>query len=57
MSVNVFRKYPDNKITFSDRSVLCGELEVIGSKVIFCVNRTRKFRMSDMLFRPIVDYI
>ena len=29
MSVNVFKKHPGNKITFSDRSILCGELKVV----------------------------
>ena len=36
MSVNVFEKHLGNKITFSNRAILCGELKVIGSKVIFC---------------------
>ena len=40
MSINVFKKHPDNKITFSNRAILCGELKVMGSrpKVIFCVH-------------------
>ena len=40
MSINVFKKYPGNKITLSDRAILCGELKVMGSrpKVIFCVH-------------------
>jgi len=32
MSINVFKKHPGNKITFSNRSVLCGELKVVGSR-------------------------
>ena len=46
-----------NRITFSNRAILCGELKVVGSrpKVIFCVHGTRKCRMYDMLF--IVHYI
>ena len=53
MSINVFKKHPDNKIAFRDRSVLCCELKVVGSRpwVIFCV--TRKCRIKDVLF--IVD--
>ena len=37
MSINVFKKHPGNKITFSNRAILCGELKVMGSrpKVIF----------------------
>ena len=30
MSINVFKKHSGNKITFSDRSALCGELKVVG---------------------------
>jgi len=30
MSINVFKKHLGNKITFSDGSVLCGELKVVG---------------------------
>jgi len=30
MSINVFKKHSTNKITFSDRSALCGELKVMG---------------------------
>jgi len=30
MSINVFKKHLDNKITFSDGSVLCGDLKVVG---------------------------
>ena len=30
MSINVFKKHPGNKITFSNRAVLCGELKVMG---------------------------
>ena len=59
MSINVFRKHPGNKIRFSNRAILRGELEVMVSrpKVIFCVHGsgTRKCRMYDMLF--IVHYI
>jgi len=57
MSINAFKKHSGNKITLSDRSLLCGELKVMGSrpKVIFCVHGTRKCRMQDMLF--IVHYI
>ena len=32
MSINVFKKHPGNKITFSDRSVLCSEVKVTGSR-------------------------
>jgi len=47
MSINVFKKHHGNKITFSDRPVLCGEFKVVGSrpKVIFCVHGTRKCGM------------
>ena len=40
MSINVFKKHPSNKIRFSNRAILCGELEVMVSrpKVIFCVH-------------------
>ena len=57
MSINAFKKHSGNKITVSDRSLLCGELKVMGSrpKVIFCVHGTRKCGMQDMLF--IVHYI
>jgi len=57
MSINAFKKHSGNKITLSDRSLLCGELKVMGSrpKVIFCVHGTRKCGMQDMLF--IVHYI
>jgi len=30
MSINVFKKHSGNKITFSDRSIFCGELKVVG---------------------------
>jgi len=32
MSINVFKQHPGNKITFSDRSIICGELKVVGSR-------------------------
>jgi len=37
MSINVFKKHHSNKITFTDRSVLYGNVKVMGSrpKVIF----------------------
>jgi len=52
MSIYIFRKHPGNHITFSDRSVLYGELKVMGSrpKVIFCVHGTRKCTIQDTLF-------
>jgi len=52
MSINVFKNHTGNKITFSNRAVLCGELKVMGSrpKVIFCVYGTKKCRMYDMSF-------
>ena len=52
MSINVFKKHPGNRITFSDRSFLCSEPKIIGyrPKVIFCVHGTRKCRMYCMLF-------
>ena len=42
--MNVFKKHPGNKITFSYRFVLYSELKVMVSrpKVIFCVHGTRK---------------
>ena len=47
MSINVFKKHPGNKITFSNRGILSGELKIMGSrpKVIFCVHGSRKCRM------------
>ena len=53
----ISNKHPGNKITFSDRSIFCGEHKVVGyrPKVIFCAHGTRKCRMYDMLF--IVHYI
>ena len=47
MSINVFKKHPSNKITFSNRAILSSELKIMGSrpKVIFCVHGTRKCRM------------
>jgi len=36
MSINAFKKYPGNKITFSDRYILYGKLKVMGSiKLIY----------------------
>jgi len=32
MSINVFKKHPGNKITFSNRAILCGELKIMGSR-------------------------
>jgi len=51
MSINVFKKLPGNKITFTDRSVLCNELKVVGSRpeVIFYMHGSRKCRMYDVL--------
>ena len=31
MSINVFKKHPGNKITFSNRAILSGELKIMGS--------------------------
>jgi len=41
MSINVFKKLPASKITFSHRSIICGEHKVVGSdiKVIFQARR------------------
>jgi len=43
----ISNKHPGNKITFSDRSIFCGEHKVVGyrPKVIFCAHGTRKCRM------------
>ena len=30
MSINVFKKHPANKITFSNRAILSGELKIMG---------------------------
>jgi len=55
--MNVFKKHPGNKITFSYRFVLYSELKVMVSrpKVIFCVHGTRKCSMQHMLY--IVVYL
>jgi len=61
MSINVFKEHPGNKVTFSDRSVFCGEHKVVGSrpKVIFCdmlfiVHYVgEQFLIHDLLFLPI----
>jgi len=47
MSINVVKKHPDNEITFSDISVVCGELKVVGSRreVIFCTSSTRSVKV------------
>ena len=54
MPINVFKKHPSNKITFSNRAILSGELKVTGSrpKVIFCV-----FRRIVLLQRWTLDVI
>jgi len=47
MSINVFKKHSGNKITFSNRAILSGELKIMGSrpKVIFGVHGSRKCGM------------
>jgi len=31
MSINVFKKHPGNKVTFSNRAILSGKLKIMGS--------------------------
>ena len=44
MSINIFKKHPGNKVTFSNRAILSGELIIMGSrpKMIFCVIKIKQ---------------
>jgi len=55
MSINVFNKHPSNKITFSNRAVLSGELKIMGSrpKVIFCVRTVSTRHVSAAIDEPV----
>ena len=57
MSINIFKKHPGNKVTFSNRAIFSGELKIMRSrpKMIFCVHGSRECRMLDMWF--VVRYI
>ena len=48
MSINIFKKHPGNKVTFSNRAIFSGELKIMRSrpKMIFCVHGSRECRMS-----------
>jgi len=47
MSINIFKKHPGNKVTFSNQAILSGKLKIMGSrpKMIFRVHGNRKCRM------------
>ena len=37
MSINVFKKHPGNKITFSNRAILSGELKIMPKVIVSMV--------------------
>jgi len=39
MSINVFKKHPANKITFSNRAILSGELKIMGYSGVYTATR------------------
>ena len=47
MLINIFKKHPGNKVTFSNRAIFSCELKIMGSrpKMIFCVHGSRECRM------------
>ena len=45
MSMNIFKKHPGNKVTFSNQAILSGKLKIMGPKMIFRVHGYRKCRM------------
>jgi len=39
MSINVNKKHPANKITFSNRAILSGELKIMGYSRVYTATR------------------